>query len=143
MDDLLREFLTETNESLDTVDNQLVRFEQDPNNAKILDNIFRLVHTIKGTCGFLGLPPLEALAHAGETLMGKFGVNLRGESYGLLIDQIGEVLKLADDGREENPVNLDPRMAKLAGGVHRLDGQLMVVLDVDRVLELVPAMLAA
>src|SRR3984893_17768071 len=46
MDDLLREFLTETSESLDTVDNQLVRFEQDPNNAKILDNIFRLVHTI-------------------------------------------------------------------------------------------------
>src|SRR6187455_2134344 len=66
------------------------------------------------------------------------GVDLRGESYGLLIDQIGEVLKLRDDGREENPVNLDPRMAKLAGGVHRLDGQLMVVLDVDRVLEIVP-----
>ncbi len=72
MDDLLREFLTETSESLDTVDNQLVRFEQDPSDAKILDNIFRLVHTIKGTCGFLGLPRLEALAHAGETLMGKF-----------------------------------------------------------------------
>lgn len=71
------------------------------------------------------------------------GVEWRGESYGLLIDQIGEVLKLADDGREENPVNLDPRMAKLAGGVHRLDGQLMVVLDVDRVLEIVPDMLAA
>jgi purine-binding chemotaxis protein CheW len=64
------------------------------------------------------------------------GVDLRGESYGLLIDQIGEVLRLAEDGKEENPVNLDPRMAKLAGGVHRLDGQLMVVLDVDRVLEL-------
>ena len=64
MDDLLREFLTETSESLDTVDNQLVKFEQEPNNAKILDNIFRLVHTIKGTCGFLGLPRLEALAHA-------------------------------------------------------------------------------
>src|SRR6266576_2274668 len=71
------------------------------------------------------------------------GVDLRGESYGLLIDQIGEVLKLADEGREENPVNLDPRMAKLAGGVHRLDGQLMVVLDVDRVLEIVPNMMAA
>ena len=64
------------------------------------------------------------------------GVELRGESYGLLIDQIGEVLRLAEDSREENPVNLDPRMAKLAGGVHRLDGQLMVVLDIDRVLEL-------
>ena len=59
MDDLLRDFLTETSESLDTIDNQLVRFEQDPNNARILDNIFRLVHTIKGTCGFLGLPPLS------------------------------------------------------------------------------------
>jgi len=82
MDDLLREFLTETGESLDTVDNQLVRFEQDPNNAKILDNIFRLVHTIKGTCGFLGLPRLEALAHAAETLMGKFrdGMPVTGEA---------------------------------------------------------------
>jgi two-component system chemotaxis sensor kinase CheA len=61
MDDLLREFLTETNESLDTVDVELVRFEQDPNNEKILANIFRLVHTIKGTCGFLGLPSVPAL----------------------------------------------------------------------------------
>lgn len=66
------------------------------------------------------------------------GVDLRGESYGLLIDQIGEVLRLPEESREENPVNLDPRMAKFAGGVHRLDGQLMVVLDVDRVLELLP-----
>jgi len=64
------------------------------------------------------------------------GVDQRGESYGLLIDQIGEVLRLHDEGCEENPVNLDPRMAKLAGGVHRLDGQLMVVLDIDRVLEM-------
>ena len=71
------------------------------------------------------------------------GVDLRGESYGLLIDSIGEVLKLADDSREVNPVNLDPRMAKMAGGVHRLEGQLMVVLDVDRVLEINPDMLAA
>ncbi|MGY4304602.1 purine-binding chemotaxis protein CheW [Bradyrhizobium sp. USDA 4369] len=66
------------------------------------------------------------------------GVDLRGESYGLLIDQIGEVLRLPEASREENPVNLDPRMAKFAGGVHRLDGQLMVILDVDRVLELLP-----
>src|SRR6202051_841463 len=97
MDDLLREFLTETSESLDTVDNQLVRFEQDPNNAKILDNIFRLVHTIKGTCGFLGLPRLEALAHAGETLMGKFrdGMPVTSEAVTLIlrsIDRIKEIL---------------------------------------------------
>ena len=72
MDDLLREFLTETGESLDLVDVELVRFEQEPNNVKILENIFRLVHTIKGTCGFLGLPRLEALTHAAETLMSDF-----------------------------------------------------------------------
>src|SRR5206468_9688065 len=71
------------------------------------------------------------------------GVDLRGESYGLLIDQIGEVLRLSEDGKEENTVNLDPRLAKLAGGVHRLEGQLMVILDVERVLEIVPEMLAA
>jgi two-component system, chemotaxis family, sensor kinase CheA len=97
MDDLLREFLTETSESLDTVDNQLVKFEQDPNNARILDNIFRLVHTIKGTCGFLGLPRLEALAHAGETLMGKFrdGMPVTAEAVTLIlnsIDRIKEIL---------------------------------------------------
>ncbi|MEM7619901.1 MAG: chemotaxis protein CheW [Pseudomonadota bacterium] len=72
MDDLLSEFLTETVESLDVIDVELVKFEQEPNNAEILSNIFRLVHTIKGTCGFLGLPRLEALAHAAETLMGKY-----------------------------------------------------------------------
>jgi two-component system, chemotaxis family, sensor kinase CheA len=97
MDDLLREFLTETSESLDTVDNQLVRFEQDPSDAKILDNIFRLVHTIKGTCGFLGLPRLESLAHAGETLMGKFrdGMPVTAEAVTLIlssIDRIKEIL---------------------------------------------------
>src|ERR1044072_2126538 len=97
MDDLLREFLTETGESLDTVDNQLVRFEEEPNNAKILDNIFRLVRTISGTCGFLGLPRLEALAHAGEPLMGKFrdGMPVKAEAVTLIlssIDRIKEIL---------------------------------------------------
>ncbi|MGQ3354478.1 MAG: hybrid sensor histidine kinase/response regulator [Phreatobacter sp.] len=97
MDDLLREFLTETNESLDVVDVELVRFEQDPNNAAILGNIFRLVHTIKGTCGFLGLPRLEALAHAAETLMGKYRdgspVTQQGVTLILFtIDRLKEIL---------------------------------------------------
>jgi two-component system chemotaxis sensor kinase CheA len=112
MDDLLREFLTETNESLDTVDNQLVRFEQDPNNAKILDNIFRLVHTIKGTCGFLGLPRLESLAHAAETLMGKFrdGMPVTGEAVTLIlstIDRIKEILGQLE-ATEAEPEGSDP-----------------------------------
>lgn len=72
MDDLLQEFLTETNESLGALDVQLVQFEQNPHDTGTLGNIFRLMHTIKGTCGFLGLPRLESVAHAGENVLGKF-----------------------------------------------------------------------
>ena len=93
--------------------------------------------------------------HAGIEIDGVFLAAVVGEFQDLadLVDQeaIGLAAqvdadrhrRLADEGREENPVNLDPRMAKLAGGVHRLDGQLMVVLDVDRVLEIVPRTLLA
>ena len=72
MDDLLREFLTETAENLATLDVELVRLEQNPNDPDLISSIFRLVHTIKGTCGFLGLPRLEHVAHAGENVLGKF-----------------------------------------------------------------------
>jgi two-component system chemotaxis sensor kinase CheA len=72
MDDLISDFLTEANESLEVIDVELVSFEAHPNDRAALDKIFRLVHTLKGTCGFLGLGRLEALAHAGETLLGRF-----------------------------------------------------------------------
>ncbi len=129
MDDLLREFLTETNESLDTVDNQLVRFEQDPNNAKILDNIFRLVHTIKGTCGFLGLPRLEALAHAAETLMGKFrdGMPVTAEAVTLIlssIDRIKEILA----GLESTQVEPEGGDADLIEALHAMVERGMVAM---------------
>jgi two-component system, chemotaxis family, sensor kinase CheA len=69
MDDLLADFLTETNESLAELDVALVRLEQSPGDQQTLSLIFRLVHTIKGTCGFLGLPRLERVAHAGENVL--------------------------------------------------------------------------
>jgi two-component system chemotaxis sensor kinase CheA len=72
MDDLINEFLTETNESLEELDLYLVNLEQNPNDADLLGKIFRLVHTIKGTCGFLGLPRLEKVAHHGENILGRF-----------------------------------------------------------------------
>ncbi|HET9617876.1 MAG TPA: chemotaxis protein CheW [Pseudolabrys sp.] len=71
------------------------------------------------------------------------GVELRGESYGLLIDAIGEVLKLDEDAREPNPVNLDPRLARVSTGIHRLNDRLLLVLDVDRVLDIGSASMAA
>jgi len=99
MDDLLREFLTETGESLERVDAELVRFERDPNNANILSNIFRLVHTIKGTCGFLNLPRLEALAHAAETLMGKFrdGMPVTGDAVTLILTTLDRIKVILDE----------------------------------------------
>ncbi len=117
MDDLLREFLTETNESLDVVDVELVKFEQEPNNATILDNIFRLVHTIKGTCGFLGLPRLEALAHAAETLMGKFrdGAPVTPAAVSLIlssIDRIKAILADLEEAEGEEPAGSDEDLIK-------------------------------
>jgi purine-binding chemotaxis protein CheW len=64
------------------------------------------------------------------------GLEAKGESFGLLVDAVGEVLKLPNTQREPNPVNLDRKLAVLSAGVYRLDGQLLVVLDVDRVLDL-------
>jgi len=118
MDDLLREFVTETAESLDVVDVELVRFEQDPNNAKILDNIFRLVHTIKGTCGFLSLPRLESLAHAAETLMGKFrdGLPVSAQAVTLIlatIDRIKLILDSIDRDQREPEGDDGDLIAKL------------------------------
>ena len=71
MDDLLADFLTETNESLADLDVALVKLERTPDDSETLSLIFRLVHTIKGTCGFLGLPRLEHVAHAAENVLGK------------------------------------------------------------------------
>jgi purine-binding chemotaxis protein CheW len=62
------------------------------------------------------------------------GVELGGESYGLLIDSVGEVVKLDEAACESNPVNLDPRLARVSAGIFRLEGQLLMVIDVDRVL---------
>jgi Chemotaxis signal transduction protein len=64
------------------------------------------------------------------------GVESRAESYGLLIDSVGEVLKLDDAAREPNPVNMDARLARVSAGIHRLDGQLLIVVDIDRVLDI-------
>jgi purine-binding chemotaxis protein CheW len=108
-----------------------------PEIAGILNLRGRVVTTIDMRCR-LDLP-------AREEGRGKMAVGIehRGESYGLLIDSVGEVLKIPAASREPNPVNLDPRWARVAEGVVQLDDRLMVVLDVERVLELKTLGLAA
>ncbi len=124
MDELLSEFLNETGEGLDQLDVELVRFEQEPNNAEMLNTIFRLVHTVKGTCGFLGLTRLAKLAHAAETLMGQYRdgapVTVEGVSVILAsIDRIKEILAgLEHDGAEPlgSDADLIGRLQMLALG---------------------------
>ncbi len=89
MDDLLADFVTETLESLSELDLALVKLERAPEDQQTLSLIFRLVHTIKGTCGFLGLPRLERVAHAAETVLDK----LRNRA--LLVEPTGIGLVLA------------------------------------------------
>ena len=71
------------------------------------------------------------------------GVESRGESYGLLIDRVGEVVELDGVAREPNPVNLDQRLAQMSSGIYRLDDQLLIVVDVDRVLDIGSKAIAA
>jgi len=92
MDDLLADFLTETTENLTELDVALVRLERTPDDAGTLSLNFRLVHTIKGTCGFLGLPRLERVVHVAENVLGK----VRGGVLVVTPDVVSHVLTALD-----------------------------------------------
>ena len=92
MDELLREFLTEANESLADLDNGLVKLEKNPTDPELLSEIFRVVHTIKGTCGFLGLPRLGAVAHVAEDVLGRF----RDGDLKVTVDSVTVILEARD-----------------------------------------------
>ena len=79
---------------------------------------------------YLGLPPRE---DGGQSMA--VGVEYRDESYGLIIDGVGEVLRLSGKTFEENPTNLDPCWSRISQGVHRLENELMLVLDIECVLD--------
>ncbi len=108
-----------------------------PEIAGVLNLRGRIV-TLIDMRGWLGLAKRE---DDGPAMA--IGVESHGESYGLLIDSIGEVLKLDDSAREPNPINLDSRLARLSAGIHRLEGQLLMVVDVDRVLDIGAEAIAA
>jgi purine-binding chemotaxis protein CheW len=99
-----------------------------PDIAGILNLRGRIVTDIDMRCR-LGVPQQKS-----EQPPMAIGIECRGESYGLLIDDIREVMNLPDSMREDNPINLDVRLAQLSSGIIRLDSQLLVVLDIDRVL---------
>ncbi|MDE1153883.1 MAG: chemotaxis protein CheA [Micavibrio sp.] len=92
MDDLLQEFLTDTTENLGALDLDLVQLEQNPRNAELIARIFRLVHTVKGNCGFLNLPRLENVAHHAEGVLGRY----RSGALTVTPDSVSVILQSLD-----------------------------------------------
>jgi len=95
-DDVVREFLIESNENLDSLDRELVQLEKDPRNSDRLASVFRTIHTIKGTCGFLGFTKLESVAHVGENLLSK----LRDAKLVLNVEITTALLQMVDAIRQ-------------------------------------------
>ena len=105
MDDLLEEFIAETRETLELLSGQLVQWEKDPNDLALVDSVFRFVHTVKGSCGFLDLPRLLRLSHAAEDLLSSARDGKVTASVGLVtavlavIDHISELTDALESGR--------------------------------------------
>jgi two-component system chemotaxis sensor kinase CheA len=100
MDDLIKDFLSEANESIEALDRALVRFEREPEDPELLSEIFRVMHTIKGTCGFLGLPRLAGIAHASENVLGQFrdgSLKPTQDSVSAILDSVDLIKQLLVD----------------------------------------------
>src|SRR5688572_5939889 len=118
-DDLVREFLVESYENLDLLDHALVALEKDPHDREKLASIFRTIHTIKGTCGFLGFTKLESISHVGENLLSRLRdgdlVLDAAMTTGLLamVDAIRHILASIEETDVEDDVDYSPLIEEL------------------------------
>lgn len=126
MDDLLREFLAESAENLARLDHDVVELEREPSNTELLHSIFRTIHTIKGTCGFLGLSRLEAISHTTESVLDL----LRNGTLRVNADVISDILR-AVDVIKSILATLEARGAEPAGEDSLLIGMLETWLSSD------------
>lgn len=111
MDDIVKEFLVESHEGLDQLDQDFVELEQNPGDKALLDNIFRCIHTIKGTCGFLGFGKLESVTHVGENLLSKLRDGVvevtpeRTSALLALVDAVRSIMGNIEESGEEGDVD--------------------------------------
>ncbi len=125
MDDIVTEFLVESLEGLDQLDNDFVALEQNPGDKDLIANIFRCIHTIKGTCGFLAFSKLEAVTHVGESLLSHLrdgDLEITPEIISALltlVDAVREIMACIEadgnEGSKEYP-DLIAQLERLAGG---------------------------
>ncbi|WP_066796376.1 chemotaxis protein CheA [Sphingomonas soli] len=122
MDDLLQEFIAETRETLEALSGEIVAWEANPDDKSRLDAIFRFVHTVKGSCGFLDLPRLARLSHAAEDALAQVRCGERTPDTGLVnavlavVDRIGEIVEAIDSGESLDDTGEDLLIAALAEG---------------------------
>ncbi len=120
MQEAVTEFLIESHENLDRLDNDLLKLEEHPDDAETLASIFRTIHTIKGTCGFLGYSSLESVTHVGENLLGK----LRDGSLSLteaitegmlhMVDAVREMLAIVESSGTDGNGDYSDLIAELS-----------------------------
>ncbi len=119
MDSIIVDFLQESTDNLNRLDHEFVQLEQDPKNADLLGSIFRTIHTIKGTCGFLGFPKLEALTHVGESLLSMMRAGeldltpISADGLLEMVDAIRASLQVIEATGEEGPHEHPELIAKL------------------------------
>src|SRR3954462_11903131 len=119
MDDLLQEFIAETRETLEALSGEIVAWESAPEDRARLDAIFRFVHTVKGSCGFLDLPRLARLRHAAEDVPAAVRDDTRVPSTALvnavlaIVERIGEIVEAIDAGVALDDANEDALIAAL------------------------------
>ncbi len=126
MDDIVKDFLIESAENLDRLDQELVRLETDPSSKELLASIFRTIHTIKGSCGFLGFAKLEKVAHTGENLLSRLrdgDLILTQELTSGLLEMVDAVRHMladiqatAADGVDDYPELIERLKVLLEGG---------------------------
>lgn len=125
MQEMVKDFLVESYENLDKLDEALVDLEKDPTHRASLDSIFRTLHTIKGTCGFLAFSKLEKVSHAGENLLGRLRegkIQFDTEVITALlttVDAIREVLEVIENTGKESEAEypeLIERLSALSAG---------------------------
>lgn len=122
VDDLLQEFVAETRETLEALSGEIVAWETNPGDRGRLDAIFRFVHTVKGSCGFLDLPRLARLSHAAEDVLAAVRAGERKPDRALVnavlavVDRIGELVEAIDAGSGLDDSGEDLLIAALAEG---------------------------
>ena len=127
MDELIADFLAEASEGIQALDNKIVELEKNPDDAALIGSIFRVMHTIKGTCGFLGLDKLGSIAHAGENIMDKIrNKQLKVSETNIsailaAIDAIKDIIAYIGDNGKESDIDYTDLIKKinLAAGMEQ------------------------